>query len=209
MYVGMGPNRLYFAYGSNLQLEQMKRRCPDSKLIGHGILRGFRWQINERGYANIVAEEGRDVQGLCYEISPTDEARLDVNEGVTQGAYAKKSLPVEIQWTSVCLYRRPTAWIVANGGINQILRAANNPEELAVGPRTVDSDVLVYVSDDFKRDSDPRDEYVSRIKLGLQDARALGMDSAYVQTYIRPFIPLPKDEHDGEEGGVRINAASS
>lgn len=47
-------DRLYFAYGSNLSPEQMGRRCPDSIFLGKATLRGYRWQVNERGVANIV-----------------------------------------------------------------------------------------------------------------------------------------------------------
>ncbi|ESZ95000.1 AIG2 family protein [Sclerotinia borealis F-4128] len=45
---------LYFAYGSNLSLTQMHTRCPHSTYYGLGVLYGYRWIINERGYANIV-----------------------------------------------------------------------------------------------------------------------------------------------------------
>lgn len=47
-------DRLYFAYGSNLSPEQMARRCPDSIFLGKATLRGHKWQINERGVANVV-----------------------------------------------------------------------------------------------------------------------------------------------------------
>lgn len=47
---------LYFAYGSNLSLEQMSQRCPLSQLHYPplAILPGYRWVICPRGYANIV-----------------------------------------------------------------------------------------------------------------------------------------------------------
>ncbi|KAI9646721.1 hypothetical protein NHQ30_004718 [Ciborinia camelliae] len=47
---------LYFAYGSNLSLTQMQTRCPNSTYYGLGLLQGYRWIINERGYANIVSD---------------------------------------------------------------------------------------------------------------------------------------------------------
>lgn len=47
-------DRLYFAYGSNLSPEQMAHRCPDSIFLGKATLCGYRWQVNERGRANIV-----------------------------------------------------------------------------------------------------------------------------------------------------------
>ena len=32
----------------------MSGRCPGSSFVGRDVLHGYRWQINERGYANIV-----------------------------------------------------------------------------------------------------------------------------------------------------------
>jgi len=34
----MSSKTIYFAYGSNLWLDQMERRCPESKFIGIGLL---------------------------------------------------------------------------------------------------------------------------------------------------------------------------
>ena len=31
-------NKIYIAYGSNLNLKQMKYRCPDSKVLGTAML---------------------------------------------------------------------------------------------------------------------------------------------------------------------------
>lgn len=40
----MNPEKtkLYIAYGSNLNLEQMRRRCPTAELVGKTVLRGWR-----------------------------------------------------------------------------------------------------------------------------------------------------------------------
>src|SRR6478609_7450773 len=72
---------LYFAYGSNLHLAQMAHRCPGSVFKGKAILDSYRWQINERGVANVV-ESGSDhsVEGLLYMIGPKDERTLDRSE---------------------------------------------------------------------------------------------------------------------------------
>ena len=32
---------LYFAYGSNIDLEQMARRCPAAQVVGPGILENY------------------------------------------------------------------------------------------------------------------------------------------------------------------------
>ena len=42
----------YIAYGSNMNLEQMAIRCPGAKLIGTGLLHGYRLEFNR--HATIV-----------------------------------------------------------------------------------------------------------------------------------------------------------
>lgn len=194
----------YFAYGSNLHLAQMKRRCPNSRLIGLARLPHHRWQINERGYANVVAAEGRWVDGLVYEIDRADEARLDVNEGVAKGAYAKELMTVMLCRAPAPLYRRPTAWIVDRGGPAEVLRlvaAAGDGDGDGGGggggsgegrPRQWQQCVLVYVSYEYVVDSKPKDEYVRRINSGVADARALGIGYDYISNCIRPFVPPNK-----------------
>jgi hypothetical protein len=166
----------------------MKRRCPESKYIGTGRLMNYRWQINSRGYANVIKAEGFWVDGLCYEISVSDEARLDISEGVATGAYEKHDLPVEIRSGDPSVYRRPTAWIVNHGGVQTVLKITD-PQSVSDLPIGVEPEVLVYVSEEFVEEGQPWDEYVRRINAGLHDAMALGMDSAYVTNCIRPYIP--------------------
>ncbi len=86
----------YFAYGSNMSLKQMKKRCPQHKVVGQGILRGFRWIINSRGFANVIQSADDCVIGVVYEISGSDEADLDKKEGVAKGSYNKKTLDLSI-----------------------------------------------------------------------------------------------------------------
>ncbi|KAF4124500.1 hypothetical protein GMORB2_5166 [Geosmithia morbida] len=125
------PTTYYFAYGSNLHLRQMKRRCPDSKYIGRARLLNHRWQINQRGYANVVAAHGHWVDGLVYEINAVDEAKLDINEGVSKNAYIKRRMDVHLHRAPNVLYRRPTSWIVDSGGPGKVLRQANNKSTTA------------------------------------------------------------------------------
>lgn len=42
--------RLYVAYGSNLNFEQMKHRCPTAKLYDTGIIEGYELQFKGRRY---------------------------------------------------------------------------------------------------------------------------------------------------------------
>lgn len=92
--------KLHFAYGSNMWHEQMKRRCPNHRKIGNGVLRGYRWIISTRGYANIVKAKSDHVIGVIYEITESDERRLDRYEGVHNGAYQKEVMTVEVDGRS-------------------------------------------------------------------------------------------------------------
>lgn len=70
---------LYFAYGSNLNIEQMTRRCPDAKPLGSARLRG--WQLVFRGVADIQRARGKVVHGGLWSITPSDLRNLDRYEG--------------------------------------------------------------------------------------------------------------------------------
>ncbi len=96
--------RLYFAYGSNMWVTQMSKRCPQSRKIGKAVLSGYRWIISARGYANVVVSEQDDVYGVIYAITPSDEQLLDKHEGVSSGAYLKCVLEVvQSQMSMECL----------------------------------------------------------------------------------------------------------
>uniref|UniRef100_A0A0D2Y0V7 gamma-glutamylcyclotransferase n=1 Tax=Fusarium oxysporum (strain Fo5176) TaxID=660025 RepID=A0A0D2Y0V7_FUSOF len=65
------PAQLYFAYGSNLWLQQMASRCPESYYVGRAVLLDHRWQINSRGFANVIPCSGYNVHGLVYQCRAT------------------------------------------------------------------------------------------------------------------------------------------
>ena len=78
----------YFAYGSNMNQEQMKERGIHFLERKHAILRGYRLEFNklasrnpQEGYANIVPNENEIVEGILYEISDLDLPELDKYEG--------------------------------------------------------------------------------------------------------------------------------
>lgn len=87
----------YFAYGSNLWLEQMTSRCPDHRVVGSGILLGYRWIITARGYASVVPSSADFVFGMVYALSESDEERLDACERVGEGLYRKELLVVDTE----------------------------------------------------------------------------------------------------------------
>ena len=70
---------LYFAYGSNLHHLQMKRRCRDSSFLKTINLKGFRLTFRNM-YADIELKKNSIVVGALFEISKSDEKKLDVYE---------------------------------------------------------------------------------------------------------------------------------
>lgn len=69
----------YFAYGSNMNIEQMSHRCPDAAPIGPAVL--LNYIVIERQYADIEQRPGAQVDGLLWEISELCLRSLDRYEG--------------------------------------------------------------------------------------------------------------------------------
>jgi phage replication-related protein YjqB (UPF0714/DUF867 family)/gamma-glutamylcyclotransferase (GGCT)/AIG2-like uncharacterized protein YtfP len=72
----------YFAYGSNLSVQQMAARCPDAVEPRRATLADHDWLINERGVATIEPLAGSEVHGVLWHVSDRDLATLDSAEGV-------------------------------------------------------------------------------------------------------------------------------
>jgi len=85
---------LYFAYGSNLHLAQMKDRCPDSKVFMSFILKNFKLVF--RTVADIEKNVGSEVNGVIFKISQKDEKSLDRYEGVPT-LYKKEYFEIDIE----------------------------------------------------------------------------------------------------------------
>ena len=72
---------LYFAYGSNLNHFQMKRRCKDSIFLKKIKLKNFRLTFRSKyRAADIEPKKNSIVPGALFEISKSDERKLDVYE---------------------------------------------------------------------------------------------------------------------------------
>ena len=72
---------LYFAYGSNLNLFQMKRRCKDSVFLKKYELKGYRLNFRSKyRAADIEPKKNSTVPGGLYDISKNDEKKLDLYE---------------------------------------------------------------------------------------------------------------------------------
>ena len=72
---------LYFAYGSNLNHFQMKKRCKDSFFLKKINLKNFKLTFRSKyRAADIETKKNSIVPGALFEISKSDEKKLDVYE---------------------------------------------------------------------------------------------------------------------------------
>jgi gamma-glutamylcyclotransferase len=78
---------LYFAYGSNLDVDQMLMRCPTARPLVRARLRDHRLEFTHLsrrwggGAADILPHPGESVWGALYVLDPADLAKLDRFEG--------------------------------------------------------------------------------------------------------------------------------
>jgi len=84
---------LYVAYGSNLNVEQMKYRVPGAKPHGSGYINN--WKLDFHGtdgtaYATITHSQGYKVPVVLWEMSDKDELIMDMYEGYPNSYYKKK-----------------------------------------------------------------------------------------------------------------------
>lgn len=76
--------RYYIAYGSNLNISQMRMRCPSARVIGTSVVPDY--ELLFRGsktgsYLTIEPKKGAGVPVVVWETTADDEARLDRYEG--------------------------------------------------------------------------------------------------------------------------------
>lgn len=85
--------RLYIAYGSNLNLKQMRHRCPTAEVIGKTYLRNYRLMFYS--VATVEHEKGSKVPVLVWKLQPRDEKALDIYEGYPN-LYRKETLRITV-----------------------------------------------------------------------------------------------------------------
>lgn len=76
-------DRFYIAYGSNLNLEQMAKRCPTAEVVKATFLHNFRLMFRGKrtAVATIEKHQGSKVPVLVWQLQPSDEHNLDIYEG--------------------------------------------------------------------------------------------------------------------------------
>ena len=85
--------RYYIAYGSNLNVPQMRMRCPRATILGTATLKG--WELLFKGsktgsYLTIERNEKGAIPVVIWEVTETDEKALDRYEGFPSFYYKKE-----------------------------------------------------------------------------------------------------------------------
>ncbi len=90
-------DRFYIAYGSNLNLKQMARRCPAAKVVKATYLKNWRLMFRGKGtaVATIEKHQGSKVPVLVWQLQPSDEHNLDIYEGFPH-LYRKETLKLTV-----------------------------------------------------------------------------------------------------------------
>lgn len=95
--------KLYVAYGSNLNMEQMRNRCPGAEFVGTGRIENYELQFKgsspNGAHATISPKEGASVPVAVWTIQKRDEKNLDWYEGYHPTSYCyydKEQIPVKM-----------------------------------------------------------------------------------------------------------------
>ena len=91
--------RYYIAYGSNLNIQQMRMRCPSARRIGTSALKGYAllFKGSKTGsYLTVEKKPGSSVPVGVWEVTPADEKALDRYEGFPN-FYYKKELTLSVK----------------------------------------------------------------------------------------------------------------
>src|SRR5574344_1993641 len=92
-------SKYYIAYGSNLKINQMKRRCPTARVIGTGFIEDYELLFKGSktgGYLTIEKAEGKSLPVAIWKVTELDEQALDRYEGYPT-FYYKADVEIDIK----------------------------------------------------------------------------------------------------------------
>lgn len=100
--------KLYLAYGSNLNIRQMRFRCPGAKVIGTAEIRNYELLFKgsrSGSYLTIEKKRGGKVPVAVWEVSDENEKALDRYEGFPT-FYYKKDMNINVNLLGGTVERR-------------------------------------------------------------------------------------------------------
>ena len=145
--------KYYLAYGSNLNVDQMKYRCPDAKPAAVTKIPNYRL-LFRRGFLTIEPQQGSSVPVVVWKISDRDEKNLDRYEGYPK-FYRKEIFPI-------------------------LLNGYKDMDAYRAGKRSVQEKVgeaMVYIMNDGFPAQQPSSSYLETVKQGYA---AFKMDVNYL-----------------------------
>ncbi len=108
--------RYYIAYGSNLNIRQMRMRCPGARVIGTSEVKDYEllFKGSKTGsYLTIEPKAGASVPVAVWEVTERDEMALDHYEGFPDFYYkAEMVLPIKGIKTGKIRRRRVFVYIM-------------------------------------------------------------------------------------------------
>ena len=122
---------LYFAYGSNMDEVQMKKRCPNSLLIGKGFITNHKICFPQiavtRGLLGVAGiregVETDEVYGLIYKLTDEDLELLHTFEGYDKDDISNSSyFPKHVRFK---LYDEVSNKYISQGSQNVIIYQSN------------------------------------------------------------------------------------
>ena len=134
--------KYYLAYGSNLNVDQMKYRCPDAKPVAVTSIPNYHL-LFRRGFLTIEPQQGSSVPVVVWKISDRDEKSLDRYEGYPK-FYRKEIFPI-------------------------LLNGYKDMDAYRAGKRSVQEKVgeaMVYIMNDGFPAQQPSSSYLDTVKRG-------------------------------------------
>lgn len=175
---------LYFAYGSNLSREQMRRRCPDAvemmaaKAVGWRLEFSATFPQRRHGVATMVPYAEATTEGVIWSLSAEDLERLDGYEGVPH-AYQRYTVDVE----------------VSLGKVSQTLNCMVYLQDYCNRLRTPAEDYAVRIAAEYGRRGFKLDRVLRAIKRAVKADKADKADKAEVIYYPERKETNRKDFH--------------
>ena len=104
----------HFGYGSNLNLEFLRKYCPGATTVMKAYLPNYEVQFRfysekrQGGISTIIEKPGNLVHGVIYDVPEKELKELDILESVPQGLYKRETFLVlgeDGGWHQADLYR--------------------------------------------------------------------------------------------------------
>ncbi len=115
---------LYFAYGSNMNQDRMKKRGADFSCARKALLKDYQLKFNkvstknnDEGFANIITTDGSMVEGVLYQLDDESLLKLDKFENYPI-SYKREIVKVEIE---DAILLEATTYIANSGHVSENL----------------------------------------------------------------------------------------